>query len=166
MIVLAVDLGIITCGYVICKVSNLDIAILKEEEINPSKNLQLFKKLSFIFEKLEEEISIFKPQGLILENLYSHYKHPVTLGVLSQVKGVISLLAYKQGLSIFEYSPTRARKAFLGRGSGDSLQVQKMAENITGKKFKSVHTADAYSLVVAFSHSQKLKNIEILVENR
>ncbi|MCF7893155.1 MAG: crossover junction endodeoxyribonuclease RuvC, partial [Candidatus Omnitrophica bacterium] len=107
---------------------------------------------------LKEEISLNSPEAIIVEKLYSHYRHPTTLGVLAQVKGVIALLAYQSNLNYFEYPPTKARKAMLGKGNVDSTQVKKMAENIVGRKFKSVHTADAFSLVFAFSNAQNFKS--------
>ena len=69
-------------------------------------------------------------------------------------------MAEKFGLEFYEFSPTRARKSFLGKGNANSLQVKKMAENILSRKFLSEHTADAFSLVVAFSHELKVKKLK------
>ena len=160
MRVLAVDVGIRVCGYVLCKINGLDIELVKQGQLKPDSRQSLAKKINYIFEALEREILEDKPQAIIVEKLYSHYRHPTTLGVLAQVRGVIALLSCQRRVDFFEYSPTRARKSFLGRGSALSSQVKKMAENMTGKKFDSEHTADAFSLVVAFSHDQKLKRIE------
>lgn len=159
MIVLSVDVGIRTCGYVVCDVRHLDIKVLKEDEISPSPKDALSEKLNLIFTGIESCVLEYKPQALIVERLYSHYRHPTTLGVLSQVRGVVLLLACQRKIKVFEYSPRQARKSFLGCGSADSERVKKMAENITGRAFKSQHTADAFSLVVAFSHAQKLEKI-------
>ncbi len=159
MVVLGVDVGIRNCGYVLCNVRNLQVELVKEGQIRPDPLQPLPQKLNHIFEELEQQIIDYKPQALVVEKLYSHYRHPVTLGVLAQVRGVVALLAYQKGIGFFEFSPTRARKSFLGRGNVNSEQVKKMAENVTGKKFKSLHTADAFSLVVAFSHAQKMKKI-------
>ncbi len=159
MIVLGVDVGIRTCGYVVCEVKNLDIKLLIEGQVQPNPQRHLPEKLNQIYSKLEDETKRFAFKAIIVEKLYSHHKHPTTLGVLAQVRGVVALLAHKKNLQFFEYSPTRARKSFLGRGRGNSQQVKKMAENVTNRKFISLHTADAYSLVVAFSHEQKVKNL-------
>ena len=159
MKVLGVDVGIRNCGYVLCKVRNLDVELVKEGLIKPDPKQPLPQKLNHIFEGLEKEISGYQPEALVVEKLYSHYRHPVTLGVLAQVRGVVALLAYQKEIGFFQYSPTRARKSFLGKGNANSIQVKKMAENVTGKKFQSPHTADAFSLVVAFSHAQKMKKI-------
>jgi len=159
MRVLGIDLGLRACGYVICNLEKMDILLLKEEQITPSTKIPLVQKLGLIYEGLAAEIKFYSPEAIVVEKLYSHHRHPVTLGILAQVKGVIEILAYQTKTNIFEYSPTRARKSFLGRGNVNSRQVQKMAENITNTTFKSIHTADAFSLIVAFSHEQKIQRI-------
>lgn len=156
MIVCAVDVGLQVNGYVICHTKNTDIKLIKEGEIVTSKKQTFPEKLAFIYEELDKQIKEYKPQVLALEKLYSHHKHPLTLGILAQVRGVVVLLGKQSGLKLFEYSPTRARKAFLGKGSADSMRVKKMAENMTGRNFISNHTADAFSLVVAYSHEEKV----------
>ena len=159
MKVLGIDVGIRACGYVIASIKKLDVSLVKENQIKPKPKQTLPQKLKFIFEELKKEIAEHAPEAIVVEKLYSHYRHPTTLGVLSQVKGVVALLAQQEGIDYFEYSPTRARKSFLGKGNANSNQVKKMAENITGKKFESEHTADAFSLIVAFSHDQKVTNL-------
>ncbi len=159
MKVLGVDVGLRTCGYVVTAVKNLEVSLIKEGQIKPGLSQSFPQKLNCIFEELEKEINQHKPRAIVVEKLYSHYRHPTTLGILAQVRGVVVLLAHQKGLGFFEYSPTRARKSFLGRGNVNSTQVKKMAEKVTGKKFKSLHTADAFSLVVAFSHAQKLNQL-------
>jgi len=159
MKVLAVDVGLRIFGYVLCEVKNLEIEIIKESAIKPRAQQALGEKLEYIFNELEMTLAEYKPQAIIAEKLYSHHRHPTTLGILAQVRGIVVLLAQQRGISFFEYSSTRARKSFLGRGSVRSDQVKRMAENVTGKKFHSQHAADAFSLVVAFTHTQKLKNI-------
>jgi len=159
MKVLGVDVGLRTCGYVITAVKNLEVNLIKEGQIKPDPGLGLPKKLSQIFQGLKKEIRECKPEAIVIEKLYSHYRHPTTLGILAQVRGVVVLLSDQEKIALFEYSPTRARKSFLGRGNANSEQVKKMAENVTGRRFNSLHTADAFSLVVAFSHSQKLNRL-------
>ena len=159
MRVLGVDVGLRTCGYVITAVKNLEVTLIKEGQIKPDPGLGLPKRLSQIFQELKKEIREYKPEAIVIEKLYSHHRHPTTLGILAQVRGVVVLLSDQEKIALFEYSPTRARKSFLGRGNANSEQVKKMAENVTGRRFNSLHTADAFSLVVAFSHAQKLNRL-------
>ncbi|MBD3264511.1 MAG: hypothetical protein GF375_05380 [Candidatus Omnitrophica bacterium] len=159
MRVFGIDVGIRVCGYVICDIHNLDVRLIKEGEIKPNPKKHLPEKLSNIYEVSKKEILEHQPKAIITETLYSHHRHPTTLKILAQVRGVVALLAYQEKLNFFEFSTTKARKSFLGKGNADALQTKKVAENITGKKFKSVHTADAFSLVVAFSHARKVKDL-------
>ncbi|MEM7816674.1 MAG: crossover junction endodeoxyribonuclease RuvC [Candidatus Aenigmatarchaeota archaeon] len=158
MRILGIDLGLSVCGYVICDIKR-DIEMVKENEVRPKRSFSFNQKLFYIFENFRKEIEEYKPQVLVVEKLYSHYRHPLTLGVLAQVRGVIALLSEINKLNFFEFSSTRARKSFIGKGNVDSFRVKKIAENILGRQFRSVHTADAFSLVVAFSHSQKLNTL-------
>ncbi|MCM8786752.1 MAG: crossover junction endodeoxyribonuclease RuvC [Candidatus Omnitrophica bacterium] len=161
MRILSVDIGLYVTGYVICEVDNLKISLIKEDEIKTARYDTFSKKLNYIFECLENQIQIFKPEAVLLERLYSHYRHPITFGILAQIRGVVVLLTERKNLKLFEFSPTKAKKSILGKGNSKSFQVKKMAENITGHTFKSNHTADAFSLVIAFSHMQKINKLEI-----
>ncbi|MFA5271594.1 MAG: crossover junction endodeoxyribonuclease RuvC [Candidatus Omnitrophota bacterium] len=164
MIICGIDVGLLVCGYCICEVQNARVHLIKEGEVKTAKKQDFPEKLEFIYEELRKEIEIYKPKAIILEKLYSHHRHPTTLGVLAQVRGVVVLLSKKSQTDLFEYAPTRARKAFLGQGNANSLQVKKMAENFTGGEFKSNHTADAFSLVIAFAHEEKVRNLNMVVQ--
>lgn len=159
MLVLAVDVGIRACGYVVCEIDGSNIFLVDEGQIKPNPKWAISFKLGVIFDILEKEFQKHAINKVLVETLYSNYKHPSTLGVLAQVKGVVGLLAYQHNVECVECSTTRARKAFLGRGSADSLRVKKMAEKMTGKSFESEHTADAFSLAVAFSHQLKVDDL-------
>ena len=152
MRVLGVDVGLRVCGYVICEVQGGNVKLIKEDQIKLSSGQSLSDKLGFIFDVLKQEILTYRLDAIVVEKLYSHYRHPTTLGLLAQVRGVVLLLAQHQRIKLFEYSPTRVRKSFLGRGNVNASQVKRMAENITGRTFKSLHTADAFSLVFAFAN--------------
>jgi len=161
MLILAVDVGLRVSGYVICLVDSYGVRLVKEGEVKPPVKSPLAKRLFFIHKEISRIIEDYKPKALVLERLYSHYRHPTTVSLLAQVRGVILVLTEVYKIDFYEYSPTRARKSFLGKGSAKSYQVKKMAENILGLKLKSKHTADAFSLAVAFSHTLKEKSLRI-----
>ncbi len=160
MIILAVDVGIQVCGYAVCAVKNAHAHLIKQGEIKPARDLTMPQKLDLIVERLEAVVKEFAPEAVVVETLYSHHRHPTTLGVLAQVKGVIALFSCRWKIAYREFSSTRARKGFLGRGNANSDQVKKMAENMTGAAFTSVHTADAYSLAVVFAHEEGFRRLK------
>jgi len=159
MIVIGVDVGLKTTGFVVCKIAKDRVTLIKQGEIITSAKDNLPKRLNLIFKKLAKTIKKYQPQIIVLEKLYSHYRHPTTLGVLAQVRGVIVLLSSFYKLALYEYLPTEVKKAIVGRGNASTGQVKRMIENVfLKKKIKSNHVADAFSLVVAFSHHYDQKN--------
>jgi len=159
MIVIGVDVGLKATGFVVCKATKERITLLKQDEIVTSTKDSLPERLNLIFKKLAKTIKRYQPQIIVLEKLYSHYRHPTTLGVLAQVRGVIVLLSSFYKLTLYEYSPTEVKKAIVGRGNASTVQVKRMIENVfLKKKIKSNHVADAFSLVVTFSHHYDQKN--------
>lgn len=159
MIVLAVDVGLRITGYVVCRVKGTHIELREQGQVKTDSKTSLAERLTDIYRQLDRVSEKHAPQGLILETLYSHHRHPVTLGVLAQVRGVVVLLGRQRGMDQYEFSPTKARKALLGKGSADSARVKKMAETVMGCEMGSEHIADAFSLVVAFSHARKAETI-------
>ena len=159
MVVLGVDVGLKTTGYVVCEVRGSNIELIQEGQVVTKPSMSFPFRLFFIYQNLLHIVEQYSPEKLILERLYSHHKHPTTLGVLSQVRGVIVLLGQQYNLEMHEYSPTKARNALLGKGSVDSSQVKKMVEATLKREVKSEHIADAFSLVVVFSRNQKMEKI-------
>ena len=155
MMVLGIDVGLRVNGYVICRVNNLDVNLIEEGEIKAPASYPLPKRLFYIYSEASKVIQNYEPSAMVVEKLYSHYRHPTTIALLAQVRGVILLLAQEYGLQLYEYSSTKARKSCLGRGHANSSQVKKMVENTLKRPLLSQHTADAFSLVVALSHTLK-----------
>lgn len=159
MIVIGVDVGLRATGYVVCEVKSAQIGFIADGQIVTTSARSLSHRLDTIYQQLKEVVNRYNVEVMILERLYSHYKHPTTLGVLAQVRGVVVLLAHQSRLELHEYSPTRARKAMLGVGSVRSSQVKRMGEGMLNRPIRSQHIADAFSLIVAFSHYHRVRSL-------
>jgi len=94
---------------------------------------------------------------MVLEKLYTHYRHITTASVLGHVRGVISLLANQLKLDFFEYPPKRIRKAILGSGSASKLQVQRMMEKTFKLKPDTLSQDISDALGLAVAHAQFLR---------
>ncbi|RKY40586.1 MAG: hypothetical protein DRP76_01630 [Candidatus Omnitrophota bacterium] len=158
MVVIGVDVGLKVTGYAVCELFKHKLKLIDKGEISTVVTSSLPQRLNSIFRELSLVIKKCSPEALILEKLYSHYRHPTTLGILAQVRGVVVLLSYIYRLKLYEFSPTQVKKAIIGKGNASGFQVKKMVENILGKKISSTHIADAFSLIVTFSHHYDQKN--------
>lgn len=157
MIILGVDPGLVTTGVVVAEKTGSSFTIKCIKEVKTKSSNLLGRRLKYIFSSVKDIVDSYKPGVLVLEKVYSHYRHPTTVGVLGQVRGIILLLAAQKGMKIVEYPATQVKKAITSYGTASKEQMKRMVSYLAGlkKPLKSQHLADALALVLAFLHTQK-----------
>ena len=91
-------------------------------------------RLAVIYKGIFQRVKQFRPDCIILEKLYVHYRHPTTAYILGQARGIICLVSADADIPLFEYAATRVKKAIVGAGLASKFQVQRMVSNILGLK--------------------------------
>lgn len=157
-VVIGVDPGLNTTGVAVAERKKSTCEVLYMSDINTNAKNSLPERLDKIFSSLEKIISEFELSVLILEKLYSHYRHPVTSSLLGHARGVIMLLAAQKNLEVIEYPATRVKKAVTSYGTASKTQIKKMVSHICGMKeeISSQHIADAIALILTYLHTKKL----------
>lgn len=160
MLILGIDPGLNVTGYGLID-SKKDGFILKEAGFIKTLSCEgLPKRLNKIYSALSELLNRCKPQALVIEKLYAHYRHPLTASLLGHARGVICLLAEQKTIPFYEYSATRVKKVMTGSGHASKLQIQKMVEHTMGLKtghFGPVDTTDAISLAITHAYISRVK---------
>lgn len=157
MKILGIDPGLNVTGYAVLEKTNKGLKILEAGFVETSSKEKLQKRLDKIHRSLLELIRSFKPDALVLEKLYSHYRHPVTASLLGHARGVISLLAAEENVPFFEYASTRVKKSVTGKGHASKSQIQRMIAHVLGIKGEiQQDTADA--LAIALTHLNILES--------
>ena len=112
------------------------------------------KRLEKIYQAAEKLVSDVRPDVIVLEKLYAHYRHPTTAYILGQARGIICLVAAKRKIPLVEYSATRVKKAVVGRGLAPKSQVQRMVAHLLELKTlpKYADVTDALALAIAHSY--------------
>ncbi len=157
MVILGVDPGLRATGIVFVEKKASSVDVRHTEEILTDKRHTLAERLNKIFSTLECLISEFKPEVLVLEKIYSHYRHPNTVAVLGHVRGIIVLMAAQKNIKIVEYAATRVKKAVTSYGTASKRQTLQMVSYLfrLKKPVSSEHIADALALVAAYMHTQR-----------
>ena len=160
MLILGIDPGLNTTGYGLIE-TRADGFVLKDAgSIRTNRANGLPRRLTVIHTRISAILDKYRPDALVLEKLYAHYKHPVTAALLGHARGVICMLAEQKNIQFFEYAATRVKKVTTGSGHASKLQIQKMIEHSFGVKSKSFgpsDTTDAISLAVAHAYISRLK---------
>jgi crossover junction endodeoxyribonuclease RuvC len=97
-------------------------------------------------------IADIKPDALVLEKLYAHYRHPTTAYLLGQARGVICLACAKANIPLVEYAATRVKKAIVGKGLASKNQVQRMVSSMLSLATMPKYTDITDALALAIAH--------------
>ncbi len=159
MIILGVDPALSITGYGVIQVKGSLIALREAGIIRTNAKDPTPKRLDKIYRGVIKLIEDTNPDCLVLEKIYSHYRHPTTAYILGQARGVICLAAAEKNIPFFEYAATRIKKAIVGKGLASKSQVQRMVAGTLGLKSLPVYmdVTDALALAIAHSYIAKVK---------
>jgi crossover junction endodeoxyribonuclease RuvC len=133
--------------------------LLEAGIITTSAREPLAQRLEKIYQAMVKLVADTRPEVIVLEKLYAHYRHPTTAYILGQARGIICLVAAKKKLPLVEYSATRVKKAIVGNGLAPKYQVQQMVAHLLGLKSLPKYTdvTDALALAIAHSYIAKFQ---------
>lgn len=116
-------------------------------------------RLQKIHKALTQLVRQTRPEVMVLEKLYAHYRHPTTAYLLGQARGVICLVCAQEGIALVEYSATRVKKAVTGHGLASKEQVQRMVATVLGLSSlpRYMDVTDALALAIAHSYIKTAK---------
>ncbi len=158
-IIIGIDPGTIVTGYGIIRIDGSAMHVLDYGCIKPPAHLKITDRYLLIFESIEQLLHQFKPNVLSIETQYVN-KNPQSALKLGMARGVVIIAAKRQGLAVYEYAPTQAKRGVVGNGRASKFQVQAMVKNLLGLKAlpEPEDAADALSLAICHAHTCRHSN--------
>jgi crossover junction endodeoxyribonuclease RuvC len=159
MIILGIDPALRFTGYGVIeydprsRVSKSKVILLEAGIISTSAKQLMPERLNKIHEAVNKLITDARPDVIVLEKIYAHYRHPTTSYILGQARGVICLLSAKQGIPLVEYAATRVKKAIVGHGLAGKAQIQRMVASLLDIKALPKYSDVTDALALAIAHS-------------
>jgi crossover junction endodeoxyribonuclease RuvC len=160
MKILGVDPGTLVTGYGIIDVDlrgDRNFLLIEAGTIEPSAKAPLLIRVQKIYKNLSDIVVQYKPVVMVLEKLYSHYKHPTTACKLGHVRGVICLVCAHHEIQLEEQSVKRIRKSLVGDGNATKEQTREVvahALRIDATKL-SLDASDALALALGYAFMQR-----------
>ena len=163
MRVLGIDPGSETLGWGVVKKDGSFYRLIDYGTVKSSPKDHFAKRLAKIFDDLQDVIDRFQPDVLSIEDAFFAVNVKVALK-LGQVRGVVLLLAEKNGLEIGEYAPRLIKQTVVGYGNAEKHQVQEMVKILL--KLPTIpqphDAADALATAICHFHhatfANKIKN--------
>ena len=160
MRILGVDPGLKVTGYgVIDLDAGVRVRVLEAGTIEPEPKAAFAQRIARVHQHISALLAAHKPDVVVLEKLYAHYKHPTTACVLGHVRGVICLSVAQHKVALIEYSVKRVRQALVGNGNATKPQVQAFVKRllrIEGSEM-ALDASDALALALGHAHMLKFK---------
>ncbi len=121
-------------------------------QISTDAKMALAQRLVALDNALVDVILAHQPQSAAVEEVFVNVNPQSTLK-LGQARGVIMLAAAKSGITIGEYSARLIKKAVVGTGGADKVQVHAMvARLLPGVKISGADAADALAVAITHAH--------------
>ena len=117
-------------------------------------------RLRQLFEDLTQVIDELSPHTMVVEKLYSHYKHAQTSVMMGHARGVILLAGQRRDLVLDELPATEVKKAITGHGHASKHQVQMavMAQCGLSEPPSPPDVADAIAIALCAARRVQLEN--------
>ena len=156
MKILGIDPGFKATGYGCIEAGRQSVALIETGTIEPKQKDLIQNRIRKVYTILDDLIEEHKPQILVLEKLYAHYKHPVTASKLGHVRGVICLLCAQKNIELAEHSVKRIRKALTGNGNATKMQTRRVVADLLkiDEAKLTLDASDALALALGFVRMQ------------
>lgn len=153
-IILGIDPGLNSTGWGIVAQEGSKLIYQASGIININTKSSLPEKLTAIYDKITAVIFEHNPLGFAIEETYVN-SNAMTSLKLGQARGVAILAAAKAGLKVFEYAPRFIKKAIVGNGNADKVQVTAMIGHLLKAKIVDHNEADALAIAICHINCHK-----------
>lgn len=152
MKILGLDPGLGTTGWGLIAAEGNRLSHLANGELKTKTGDPLPARLAAIADQLEALLAEQRPDGAAVEEVFVN-KNPQSTLKLGQARGVVLMCAARSGLAVGEYAARLVKKAVVGNGNAEKVQVHAMvARLLPGAKIAGPDAADALAVAITHAH--------------
>ena len=161
MRILGIDPGLGATGYGIIEDKNFKL--VEAGVIRTTTNTPIQSRITKIFDEISDIVEEHRPGVLVLEKIFSHYKHPTTAILMGHARAMACLVCGKFEVKLINYPSTRIKKAITGNGHASKVQVQRMVQGLLKLKTppEPVDVSDALAMAISYCYIEKGINFPI-----
>jgi len=150
--ILGLDPGLGTTGWGLIAADGNRLSHLANGEFKTSPASPLPARLAEIAGQLEALLAEHRPDGAAVEEVFVN-KNPQSTLKLGQARGVALMLAARSGLTVGEYAARLVKKAVVGNGNAEKVQVHAMIGRLLpGVAIAGPDAADALAVAITHAH--------------
>jgi len=158
--ILGLDPGLGTTGWGLIEADGNRLRHVANGQLGTDSRAELPQRLAHLADQLEALIAEHSPETAAVEEVFVN-KNPQSTLKLGQARGVAIMLAARAGIAVGEYAARLVKKAVVGNGNAEKVQVHAMVSRLLpGVAIAGPDAADA--LAVAITHAHHLASTRAL----
>lgn len=152
MRILGLDPALRVTGYGVIAKSRGAVSLVEAGVLTPRTDAALEARLSELYAAIVELIEATKPDVVVIEELYSTYKNPMTAILMGHARGVMCLASAQAGLEVKTLGHSHVKRALVGSGGARKEQVNAMVTHLLKLRAapKPNDVSDALALALAY----------------
>ncbi|MES2905151.1 MAG: crossover junction endodeoxyribonuclease RuvC [Pseudomonadota bacterium] len=152
MIILGLDPSLSCTGWGLIRAEGNRLTHLANGQMKTDAKELLPRRLSHLATQLEALIADAKPDSAAAEEIFVN-KNPQSTLKLAQARGVVLMIAARSGIEVGEYAARLVKKAVVGTGGADKVQVHAMVQRLLpGVSIVGPDAADALAVAITHAH--------------
>ena len=152
MRILGLDPGLGTTGWGLIQAEGNRLSHIGNGQLKTNSAAPLPERLADLGRQLEALISNLDAQSAAVEEVFVN-KNPQSTLKLGQARGVVIMTAARGGLPVAEYAARLVKKAVVGNGNADKVQVHAMVSRLLpGAKIAGPDASDALAVAITHAH--------------
>ena len=126
MRILGIDPGLRLTGYGCVDVlpNRAEPKLVEAGVFRLQQKTSMAHRLAQLHDDLVQVIDELKPEVMVVEKLFTHYKHVRTGLLMAHARGVVMLAGQRAELQVEELAVTEIKRAITGNGHASKQQVQ------------------------------------------
>jgi crossover junction endodeoxyribonuclease RuvC len=152
MIIIGLDPGLGCTGWGVIAAEGNRLSHIANGQIRTDAKAELPERLVVLHGELLGVLALHLPQAAAVEEVFVNDNPQSTLK-LGQARGVALLAAASLGVAVGEYAPRLVKKAIVGTGGAEKVQVHAMVQRLLpGVKISGADAADALAVAITHAH--------------
>ena len=152
MRILGLDPGLGTTGWGLIQAEGNRLSHIDNGQLKTNSAAPLPDRLADLGLQLEALIGDLGAESAAVEEVFVN-KNPQSTLKLGQARGVVIMIAARGGLPVAEYAARLVKKAVVGNGNADKVQVHAMVSRLLpGAKIAGPDASDALAVAITHAH--------------
>jgi crossover junction endodeoxyribonuclease RuvC len=151
-LILGLDPGLGTTGWGLIRAEGNRLSHVANGQLKTNSKEPLPARLSHLATQLEALLADRSPESAAVEEVFVN-KNPQSTLKLGQARGVCLMIAARAGIDVGEYAARFVKKAVVGVGNADKMQVHAMVQRLLpGIEIAGPDAADALAVAITHAH--------------